>query len=253
MILMLLRNTFLSDFEGLWIDLIITLPLSTLLPLTDAYHKLNYHIPFYVLTSFPVALSIFSQFIINILFQLGGYLIMDYLFDKNKFPNARNCLNKDICIDNSLIFYISFCQYLFTGIVFIKSNPFKKKVYSNILLFIFIILSFSYTFYIILYNDKFSRKYLKIIGFPDEKDIKGDINNENDIPNFGIKFKFYLCIYCLINYLVCLFFEKIVVKCLTKKWLSKNHEKNKMKFKKGENELKLNVINDIKIYDKVKF
>ena len=195
MILMLIRNTFLSDFEGLWIDLIITLPLSTLLPLTDAYHKLNYHIPFYVLTSFPVALSIFSQFIINILFQLGGYLIMDYLFDKNKFPNARNCLNKDICIDNSLIFYISFCQYLFTGLVFINSTPYKKKVYSNILLFIFIILSFSYTFYIILYNDKFSRKYLKIIGFPDEKDIKGDINNENDIPNFGIKFKFYLCFY----------------------------------------------------------
>ena len=253
MILMLIRNTFLSDFEGLWIDLIITLPLSTLLPLTDAYHKLNYHIPFYVLTSFPVALSIFSQFIINILFQLGGYLIMDSLFNKNKFPNARNCLNKDICIDNSLIFYISFCQYLFTGIVFINSTPYKKKVYSNILLFIFIILSFSYTFYIILYNDKFSRKYLKIIGFPDEKDIKGDINNENDIPNFGIKFKFYLCFYCLINFLVCLLFEKIVVKCLTKKWLSKNHEKNKMKFKKGENELKLNVINDIKIYDKVKF
>ena len=111
----------------------------------------------------------------------------------------------------------------------------------------------SYTFYIILYNDKFSKKYLKIIGFPDEKDIKGDINNENDIPNFGIKFKFYLCFYCLINFLVCLLFEKIVVKCLTKKWLSKNHEKNKMKFKKGENELKLNVINDIKIYDKVKF
>ena len=250
MILMLVRNTFLSDFEGLWIDCIITLPLSTLLPLTDAYQKLNYRRPFYVLTSFPVALSIFSQFFINIIFQLGGYLLMNLLFPENKFPKARNCHNKDICLDNSIIFYISFCQYLFSGLVYINAAPFKKKVYSNILLFIFIILSFSYTFYIILYNDKFSKNYLKIIGFPDEKDIKGDIDNKDDIPNFGIKFKFYLCIYCFINFLFSLFFEKIIVKCLTRKWLSKQHSKNKNQLLNKEIELKLNVINDIKLYDK---
>ena len=250
MILMLVRNTFLSDFEGLWIDCIITLPLSTLLPLTDAYQKLNYRRPFYVLTSFPVALSIFSQFFINIIFQLGGYLLMNLLFPENKFPKARNCDNKDICLDNSLIFYISFCQYLFSGLVYINAAPFKKKVYSNILLFIFIILSFSYIFYIILYNDKFSKNYLKIIGFPDEKDIKGDIDNKDDIPNFGIKFKFYLCIYCFINFLFSLLFEKIIVKCLTRKWLSKQHSKNKNQLLNKEIELKLNVINDIKLYDK---
>ena len=253
MILMLIRNTFLSDFEGLWIDIIITLPLSTLLPLTDAYHKLNHNRPFYELTSFPVALSIFSQFGINILFQLGGYLTMNYLFSENKFPNGRNCKNKDICLDNSIIFYISFCQYLFSGIVFINSTPYKKKLYSNILLFIFLILSFSYTFYIILYNDIFSRKYLKIIGFPDDKDEKGDINDMNKIPNFGIKFKFYLCIYCFINFIICLIFEKIIVKCLTLKWLSKQHNTNKKKMQKNETELKLNIINDIKIYDKLKY
>ena len=250
MILMLVRNTFLSDFEGLWIDCIITLPLSTLLPLTDAYQKLNYRRPFYVLTLFPVALSIFSQFFINIIFQLGGYLLMNLLFPENKFPKARNCHNKDICLDNSIIFYISFCQYLFSGLVYINAAPFKKKVYSNILLFIFIILSFSYIFYIILYNDKFSKNYLKIIGFPDEKDIKGDIDNKDDIPNFGIKFKFYLCIYCFINFLFSLFFEKIIVKCLTRKWLSKQHSKNKNQLLNKEIELKLNVINDIKLYDK---
>ena len=250
MILMLVRNTFLSDFEGLWIDCIITLPLSTLLPLTDAYQKLNYRRPFYVLTSFPVALSIFSQFFINIIFQLGGYLLMNLLFPENKFPKARNCHNKDICLDNSLIFYISFCQYLFSVLVYINAAPFKKNVYSNILLFIFIILSFSYIFYIILYNDKFSKNYLKIIGFPDEKDIKGDIDNKDDIPNFGIKFKFYLCIYCFINFLFSLFFEKIIVKCLTRKWLSKQHSKNKNQLLNKEIELKLNVINDIKLYDK---
>ena len=250
MILMLIRNTFLSDFEGLWIDCIITLPLSSLLPLTDAYQKLNYHRPFYVLTSFPVALSIFSQFFINIIFQLGGYLIMNLMFPENKFPKARNCKNKDICLDNSLIFYISFCQYLFSGLVYIHSAPFKKRIYSNILLFIFIILCFSYTFYIILYNDKFSRNYLKIIGFPDDNDIKGDLNDKNALPNFGIKFKFYLGIYCFINFLICLLVEKIVVKCLTRKWQRKQHKKNKNQLIKNEIELKLNVINEIKIYDK---
>ena len=178
---------------------------------------------------------------------------MNALFDQNRFPNARNCLNKDICLDNSIIFYISFCQYLFSGIVFIHASPYKKKVYSNIYLFIFLILSFSYTFYIILYNDKFSRKYLKIIGFPDEKDNKGDIRDINNVPKFGIKFKFYLCIYCFFNFLICLFFEKIIVKCLTRRWLSKQQEKNKKQLKNNETELKLNIINDIKIYEKVNY
>ena len=91
---------------------------------------------------------------------------------------------------------------------------------------------------------------MKIIGFPDEKDIKGDIDNKDDIPNFGIKFKFYLCIYCFINFLFSLFFEKIIVKCLTRKWLSKQHSKNKNQLLNKEIELKLNVINDIKLYDK---
>ena len=253
MILMLIRNTFLSDFEGLWIDIIISLPLSTLLPLTDAYPKFNYHRPLHVLTSFPVALSIFSQFIINILFQLGGYLIMNNLFNKNKFPNARNCLNKDVCLDNSIIFNISFCQFLFSGIVYINSSPYKKRIYSNIFLFIFLILSFSYTFYLIIYNDKFSRKYLKIIGFPDEKDYKGDIKDIKDAPNFGIKFKFYLCFFCFFNFLICLFFEKVIVKLLTRKWLSKQHKNNKNHLQKNSTELKLNIINDIKLYDKEKF
>ena len=94
---------------------------------------------------------------------------------------------------------------------------------------------------------------MKIIGFPDEKDNKGDISDINNIPDFGIKFKYYLCIYCFFNFLICLFFEKIIAKCLTKRWLSKQQEKNKNQLKNNETKLKLNIINDIKIYEKVNY
>ena len=253
MILMMIRNTFLSDIEGLWIDLIITLPLCTLLPLTDAYHKLNYNRPFYILTSFPIVISIFSQFIINVLFQSAGFLIMNSIFSTNKFPKARNCLKKDICLDNSIIFHISFCQYLFLGIVYINSSPYKKRIYSNILLSIFLLLSFLYCFYIILYNDKFSRKYLKIIGFPDDVDLKGDINETNEVPKLGIKFKFYLCILCLLNFFICLLFEKVIVKYLTNKWKAKQYEKNKKLLLQKKSSFNLNIINEVKMYDKFKY
>jgi cation-transporting ATPase 13A3/4/5 len=253
MILMMIRNTFLSDIEGLWIDLIITLPLCTLLPLTDAYHKLNYNKPFYILTSFPIVISIFSQFIINVLFQSSGFLIMNSIFSTNKFPKARNCLKKDICLDNSIIFHISFCQYLFLGIVYINSSPYKKRIYSNILLSIFLLLSFLYCFYIILYNDKFSRKYLKIIGFPDDVDLKGDINETNEVPKLGMKFKFYLCIFCLLNFFICLLFEKVIVKYLTNKWKAKQYEKNKKLLLQKKSSFNLNIINEVKMYDKFKY
>ena len=253
MIIMLVRNTFLSDFEGLWIDLIITLPLSTLIPLTDAYPKFNYYKPFYVLTSFPVVISIFSQFIINISFQLGGFLIMNHLFPKKDFPNNRNCKNKQSCLDNSIIFYISFCQYLFSGIAYINSKPFKKNIYSNICLSIFLIISFSYTFYIIIYNDILNKKYLKLIGFPDDIDAKDDIKDKNNAPNFGIKFKFYLCIYCFINFILSLIFEKIIIKILVRNWRSRQYKNNKIQLRNNENELKLNIINEINIYNKEKY
>ena len=163
---------------------------------------------------------------------------MDFYFPKTDFLNSRTCqsknkdkmlcdsLDKDKdckdCLDNSMIFYVSFAQYLFSGLVLVTAAPFKKRIYTNLTLFIFVIISFIYVLYIIIYTDYLSRRLLHLIPFPDDnfhkyKHAKGD-NKEEPSHDIKMPFKFYAVIYCLVNFLVCLFFEKVVVSLLIKIW-----------------------------------
>ena len=294
MSLMMFFNTFLFDFESIAIDVFITLPLCTFLPMTEAYEIFNFHRPFSNLASFPIAISIFPQVALNGIFQIGGYLLMNYFFPEAKFKEERNCrgnfndkensktniksiynsnfidnissifiLNdggdsndkndngsvdneKVPCLENSVIFYVAFVQFLFVGIILITSAPFKKPIYTNLPLLIFLIIAILYVFYIIVYNDIFSKKELKVLPFPDEDLKKKEYRKEN--PKYFMPFKYFLIIYCVINIIVCFLFEKIVVSYLIKKWSRKQFNKNKEAIRKKEIEPTLDLINDVKNY-----
>ena len=242
---MMFRDTFLFDFESIAIDAFITLPLCTLLPMTEAYNKFNYHRPLSNLASFPIMISIFLQVVINGLFQTGGYFLMDLFFPKKDFPKERKCREgannesnsneKEGCLDNTVIFNVSFVQYLFVGLVLITAAPFKKPIYTNITLFIFVILCSLYIFYIIFYIDPFSEKFIKLLEY------KGD-------TIFIIPFKYVIIIYSVINIVVCFIIEKVFVHKLIKKWSKRKFNKNKKKLTKTDIEPTLNIINDVKNY-----
>ena len=245
MAIMMISDTFLFDFQSIVIDCFITLPLCTFLPMTQAYERFNYHRPFSTLASFPVFISIFFQVILNGVFQFFGFFIMNIIFPESSFKTERKCKegeDKLPCLDNSIIFYISFCQYLFVGLVLITAAPFKKRIYTNIPLFIFVILCFTYVFYIMFYLDIFSEKKLKILSFPDEnEEIRKKLN-------IGINFKYYVMVYCILNFLICLFFEKVIVAYLIKIWSKKQYKKNEKTLRKTDIEPTLNLINDVKNY-----
>ena len=266
---MMFRHSFLFDYQSIAIDIVITLPLCTFLPMTGAYENFNYNRPYSNLASFPIFISVFFQFLLNGIFQLVGYFLMDFYFPKTEFRSFRTCKIKDKdkeimicqildkdpdckgCLDNSMIFYVSFAQYLFSGLVLVTAAPFKKKIYTNCTLFIFVIICFIYVFYIIIYTDYFSRRLLHLIPFPDDtsniyKDVKGDGNKS--LPNIKMPFKFYVVLYCLVNFLVCLFFEKVVVSSLIKIWSKRQFDKNEKEMRKTEIEPTLNLINDVKNY-----
>ena len=267
MSLMMFRHTFLFDYQSIAIDIVITLPLCTFLPMTGAYENFNYNRPYSNLASFPIFISVFFQFLLNAIFQLGGYFVMDFFFPTSEFIFSRNCksknrekmlcqtLDKDIdckdCLDNSMIFYVSFPQYLFSGLVLVTAAPFKKRIYTNYTLFIFVIICYLYVLYIIIFTDYISRRLLHLIPFPDDtsniyKDVKGDGNKS--LPNIKMPFKFYVVLYCLVNFLVCLFFEKVVVSFLIKIWSKNQFNKNEKEMRKTEIEPTLNLINDVKNY-----
>ena len=56
--------------------------------------------------------------------------------------------------------------------------------------------------------------------------------------------------YCLINFGVCYFFEKIIVAYLVKNWYKKQYLKNSSIMKRKEIEPTFDLINDVKNYVK---
>ena len=281
MTLMMFRNTFLFDFESIAIDIFITLPLCIFLPMTQAYEKFNYHRPISNLASFPIIISLFPPVIINAFFQIGAVILMNIFFfpEKEIYHEVRECRGKNRsnktannttnniynddnsdnekkpCLDNSIIFYVSFCQFLFVGIVLITAAPFKKRIYTNIPLFLFLIVAVSYVFYIIIYNDSFSQGSIKVTFFPDD-DFIDNYNVSNIIkekykkenPDIGIPFKYYIIMYSIINFFVCYLFEKKVVAYFIKVWYKKQFFKNKEIIRMKEVEPNLDLINDVKNY-----
>ena len=247
---MMFRHSFLYDYQSIAIDIVITLPLCTFLPMTGAYENFNYNRPYSNLASFPIFISVFFQFLLNALFQLGGYFIMDFFFPDSKFKNSRNCKKQD-CLDNSMIFYVSFAQFLFSGLVLVTAAPFKKRIYTNHTLFIFVIICFIYVLYIIIFTDYISRNLLHLIPFPDDtlniyQNVKKD--DKSNLPKLKIPFKFYVAMLSILNFFVCLFFEKVVVSLLIKIWSKKQFNKNEKEMRKTEIEPTLNLINDVKNY-----
>jgi hypothetical protein len=53
-------------------------------------------------------------------------------------------------------------QYLITALAFSISKPFRKPIYTNYLLCFFLLICISYSFYITLQPDKYSRKFLDV-------------------------------------------------------------------------------------------
>ena len=263
MTLMMFRDSFLYDYQSICIDIFITLPLCSFLPMTGAYERFNFHRPFSNLASFPIFISVFFQFLFNGAFQFGGLLLVHYFFPKDIFMCSRDCKGdvnqpenadkenkiKD-CLDNTIIYHVSYCQYLFTGLVLVSAAPFKKKMYSNLTLFIFSIICFIYIFYIIIFNDPFSKKYLHLIPFPDDNfNINKNTRGEGiKLPTPKVPFKYIVALFCLLNFVLCLFVEKVIVSKIIKFWSKKEFEKQEKEIRKTELEPTLNLINDVKNY-----
>ena len=253
MTLMMINGTFLTDGECIMIDLFISLPLCSLLPLIPTHDKLTFHKPYCKLASFPIFISLFIQVFINLLFQLGGLFSLNLFFPKSDpiYEKYRKCskspkTSDDNCLENSVLFLVSYPQYLFVGLVLITAAPFKKNIHSNLILLIYIIVIFIYCFYIIFHGDFLTKKWLLLMEFPDD-----NFRNDEIIkPSYFISFKYYLMIYVFLNYLFCLFFEKIVSSNIIRKWLRNRMKLKQMKIQKEEIEPNLNLLNEIRNYTK---
>ena len=261
--ILMCNGSYLSDWQFMVSDIFIIVPLAFFIPMTEAYHKLTYHQPIGDLLSFPVISSILSQTFIAGVFQFLVLFLVLYRF-KNQIGFCGDMADDEVpnphCVENTGVFYVSFIQYLITAVAFCTSKPFKKRIYTNVLLFFYVILGTIYCEYIIFHVDEFVNEKMKMIAFPDSSQVEmmrhsnksdpEDNYNDSDKgnPKFPIEFKYILMIITIINFIISIIVEQCVIPCIKKCWMKNQIKGIEKAINKKEKEVDLNMINEVKNY-----
>lgn len=121
-------------------------------------------------------------------------------------------------------------QYLITAFAFSISKPFRKPIYTNLWLTLFMIFAFAYSVYIIVIPDKYSREILDLVDFTDK----------------DVYFKFYILGITFINFVVSYLTEALIVPSMTRCYTKAKIAKLREKAKDPEFEYTLNQLQKIK-------
>ena len=252
--LMLIYITYLADFQFLVSDLFIIFPLEWFLAMTHPYKELTHYYPVSGLLSFPVISSIIVHTLLVFVFQFAGYHILRNHYDFENICDFDDNENPLPCHENTIFFLIAHFQYLTLALAFSVSKPFRKPIYTNIPLMIYLVLIYFYSIWITINCDDWSANLFVIYDLKyrgvedddddeeeegDEEDDNGDDDEEGDdddrlrnleeeendedsdiIPG-GDKMKYYLFLIIGINTIVniCLewFLMKLVRNCYENK------------------------------------
>ncbi|CAO3644376.1 unnamed protein product [Cunninghamella echinulata] len=120
----------LGDFQFLYIDLFLILPIAVYMGYTEAWPHLYHKRPTASLVSKKVLTSLFGHIIINSGFQLIGYWVVHQQswYTPPEFdPDGENIS----CYENTVLFLISSYQYILVAVVFSVGPPYRQPLYTN--------------------------------------------------------------------------------------------------------------------------
>jgi magnesium-transporting ATPase (P-type) len=156
-----LIESYLSEYEFLWVDLLVVLPLSALLPQTRAFGMLSPRRPPASLLEPAVLASVFGQALICLLFQLAvralvrsqcwfrpvGFQCCDTSPASPAAAPAAFCPPQAVsgCLpctsafknivpnyDNTALWHLANFQYLWLAVALAISRPFRQPQWTNI-------------------------------------------------------------------------------------------------------------------------
>ena len=157
LILMMVYNTYLNDYQFFLIDILLVFPLEVFLAIQKPSSELTYHYVNSNLFSFPILTSVITHSIIELAFQLGSFYILKHYFpwnhhcgfDEDDWPNS--------CHANTILFLISLYQFFAIALSFIVTKPFKKDLYTNWPLLIYLAVFYFYFIWLTVNCDTVSR------------------------------------------------------------------------------------------------
>ena len=119
----------LGDWQYLYIDLLLIIPLGITMSMTEPCDELSKTIPVGNLISSFVLLSVVLQIMIQGVFQTSVYLL---LRGQSWFEELDPHNDKNIeCQENSTLFFMSIPLYIYIVIVYSVGKPFRKSMFSN--------------------------------------------------------------------------------------------------------------------------
>ncbi|CEG69341.1 hypothetical protein RMATCC62417_05429 [Rhizopus microsporus] len=120
----------LGDFQFLYIDLFLILPIAVYMGYTGAWPHLYHKRPTASLVSKKVLVSLIGQIVITSGFQMIAYWAVhqqswykEPIFD----PDGENIT----CFENTVLFLISSFQYILVAVVFSVGPPYRKPLWTN--------------------------------------------------------------------------------------------------------------------------
>ena len=139
-------------------DLFTVMPLAIFMSKTDPYPELSPHQPTSELISLRVLSSVSIQAFIQLVFQIGTYIIAINTY--YEYPNLGPGDNPgNVSYEDTIVFYMSWFEYLVICIVFSIGKPWKKPSYTNKLLTIYQVIVFV-TILVFLFEQNEVTEYL---------------------------------------------------------------------------------------------
>ncbi|XP_056008608.1 polyamine-transporting ATPase 13A3-like isoform X2 [Ostrea edulis] len=139
----------LADMQFLYVDLVITTSVAVLMGYSSSYDKLVPQRPPGSLVKPSNLLSIISQVLLVIVFQIAAFL---YLHFQPWYKPVKKDLNADntYCWETSVIFLVSTYQYIASAFVFSKGPPFRQPIYKNVPFLLTLCVLFAFSTYMLM-------------------------------------------------------------------------------------------------------
>ena len=239
--LIMIYNSYFSDFQFLLGDIGISFPVVTFYLMTDPASKLTYKYPLTGILTFPVLISVISQMSFTFLFQFFGNFFLKHLY---KWETNCGFIKGSIipleCEENTILFILSHFQFISCAIAFSTSKPFRQRIYKKPLQIVYYIVLILYSIWFTLNCDKISRDIFMLYDF--EANYKRYGNKNISIGML----KYILFLIVIINSLVSLIFERIIVKFVERFWRKNTIKKYRKDIKKIND---MNLLNENEYYE----
>ncbi|KAG0164153.1 hypothetical protein DFQ28_011560 [Apophysomyces sp. BC1034] len=155
----------LGDFQFLYIDLFLILPIAVYMGYTDAWPQLYQKRPTASLVSKKVLTSLIGQIIINSSFQFIAYLAVhqqEWYVEPVFNPEGENI----DCYENTILFLLSSFQYILVAIVFSVGPPYRQPLYTNGRFVFTLVTLVTLTVWCVLYPTAFMMDLLELEVIP---------------------------------------------------------------------------------------